>query len=295
MEAAQKLAQAQIEARQAAEQRAKQEIKARKAAQITTGVAVVSAVIVSVIGFIAYIQQQEAKIQTAKALTQTAETFLVSRKPFDALIAGIKAARELQTSFRFGHSDILNQTKAVMLVTATKISEFNRLQGHEAWVSAVSFSPDGEVLASASSDGIVRLWRKDGTPIKTLEAHEAWVSAVSFSPDGSVLASASYDGTVRLWKKDGTPIKTLEAHEDSVNAVSFSPDGEVLASASGKGGPLGISISISGLELLGFGSNDNTVRLWSWDLNVLVDSHCNWLQDYLKTQDQDFCDYIKEK
>ncbi|KAF2840255.1 HET-domain-containing protein [Patellaria atrata CBS 101060] len=64
------------------------------------------------------------------------------------------------------------------------------LEGHTSSVNAVAFSPDGQVVASASGDRT---------------GHTGWVSAVAFSPDGQVVASASYDRTVRLWdSKTGT-------------------------------------------------------------------------------------------
>jgi WD40 repeat protein len=84
------------------------------------------------------------------------------------------------------------------------------------WVNAITFSPDGNTLASASKDGTIRLWDLPiGNEKQRLEGYSSPVNALAFSPDGKILVSASDDSTIRLWDlTTGDERQRLEGHRD---------------------------------------------------------------------------------
>jgi WD40 repeat protein len=179
---------------------------------------------------------------------------------------------------------------------------------HKNWVTSVSFSHDGKIIASGGDgeDGTIKLWHLDGTLITTLTGHRKGINSISFSPDDKIIASGSTDQTIKLWKKDGTLITTLAGHSDSVTSVSFSPDGEFIASGSTDksiklwkkdGIPIttlnGHSDSVNSVsfspdgKILASASKDGKLILWSLQLDDVIARGCQWLQDYFLTHPQD--------
>ena len=60
-------------------------------------------------------------------------------------------------------------------------------------VTAVTFGPDGHLLAAGSADKTVRIWDlATGQESRTLIGHSDWVTDVSLGPDGSRLVSSNF-------------------------------------------------------------------------------------------------------
>lgn len=164
------------------------------------------------------------------------------------------------------------------------LDDVEGLLGRISWTSAVlavSWHPDGDVLATGSADGAVHLWDvTNGEEIARLGRIDPGdpVRCVTWSPTGARLAAASEDALLRIWDplrpeeperrlrglsvawysedllaaglRDGTvqlvdlrskTARNLEAHAERVSALAWK--GDRLAS----------------------GSTDGTVAVWSRD------------------------------
>lgn len=110
-------------------------------------------------------------------------------------------------------------------------------RGHRDFVSAVAFSPDGTLLASASHDGQIRLWLTSSHRLyRTLSRGGEKIDALAFSPAGNLLAAASPEGRVRVWQfRRGQLVRSLGDGIAGFRSVAFSPDGRWLAAASDSG------------------------------------------------------------
>ncbi len=102
-------------------------------------------------------------------------------------------------------------------------------------IDALAFSKDGNLIASGSEDGIIRVWGvTSGQQIFALYGHSGWIPCIAYSPDGTLIASGSGDRTVRMWDVETRQvIWTGLGHTDNVNGICFTPDGKRLVSVGG--------------------------------------------------------------
>jgi len=113
-------------------------------------------------------------------------------------------------------------------------------QLHAAPVTSLAFDAAGTQLATASADGIIKVWRAgaDFALVHQTEmaAHTGAVTTVAFTPGGRTLASGGVDRNIVLWDPvTGQERLTLNGHADRLLRVQFTNEGRTLISVSRDG------------------------------------------------------------
>jgi WD40 repeat protein/serine/threonine protein kinase len=207
----------------------------------------VSAVTLLILGAaVLYYQRQQAQSQLIETLK------LYEEQGRQEMLKGNLegAAVYLSEAYAKGADDIALR---YMLSTALAKAE-NRLSitlgTHTDSVTKVAFSPDGELIITASKDKTARIWSvKNGKELAILSGHKDALTFACFSPDGNLALTSSLDKTACIWQvNSGKLLTTLEGHLDAVNKAIFSP---------------------SGREILTI-SYDSTAKLWSQTTGKLI-------------------------
>ncbi|MBD2201978.1 caspase family protein [Calothrix sp. FACHB-1219] len=239
-----------------AERKRQQFAQKKRLRQAQQAIIVISVLGIAASGFgvFAYFQKQAAQLREISALNASSEALLLSNQQLEALIAGVKSGREVK-QVSTANKDIQLTTIATLEQAVSQSQEINRLQGHSQQVNAVSFSHDGKIIASASDDGTIKLWRVDGKILKTITDNQR-VTSLVFSPDDKLIA-ASTDKSIKLYNIDGKIIKAFTGYADIINSLDFSYDGKTLVSA----------------------SRDKTIKLWRIDGTIINtwNAHNGWV------------------
>lgn len=153
-----------------------------------------------------------------------------------------------------------NFASKIFFPNDTLVNVIDFIEGHYNKINCVRFSPNGNIIVTASGeeetflykyqDNTIKLWdATSGKLVQTLEGHSKSVNSASFSPDSKIIAAASDDYTIKLWDvASGKSIQILNEYIGKLKSVSFSPVDQIIACV----------------------SDNNTVKLWDVTSGQLI-------------------------
>lgn len=144
---------------------------------------------------------------------------------------------QLLTFSPHGRTLAVGNCHGVELWDVSTLTRRTILQGHDGFLTAIAFNPEGTFLASASRSGhkTLQLWNTSvGENPQVLIEHSGDIHSLAFSPDGDTLISGGWDGTLQFWDIPALTLRrTIREESTPVRSVAFSPDGTQFALARG--------------------------------------------------------------
>ena len=218
--------------------------------------------------------KKAAKKTVKKAAKKTVKKAAKKKSPplshhLDAELGFVKV---LSLAARPGYNEVAVGSRSGLIVSidlesGEVLSEF---KGHDAFVSALGYNPEGRVLASTGNDKTLRLWNAaNGTfdsdlagivaspRARTLAGqfmrgarpgHSLTALALAWGGE-EVIGTGGQDRMVKYWE-EGKMLRTFDWHEGPISAVAFRP-----------GSPR--------LELLS-ASHDGSLRSWDHEAGSMI-------------------------
>ncbi len=127
------------------------------------------------------------------------------------------------------------ESGAIKLWDARTGQEQARIEGSSGTVKTLAFSGDGSRLASADSDGSVRVWEAATGRLLTSTKLTTASFQIAFAPDLKTMAVLGPEYTILLLDvATGRERAALKGHRNQIFSLAFSPDGKTLASGAGE-------------------------------------------------------------
>ena len=212
----------------------------------------------------------DAQNRFLEASSTSAESMFNSGEELDALVKATETGKALKNTPAF----VVNEKNRIQVIDTLRkivygIKEKNRLFTNDTAVISVSYSPDGQMLASINKDGTIRLWQNDGKLIKEFSANQTTDKSdflgIRFSADGQNLISGSRTQGIQIWHRqpDGSfALNKSIPDKDGIMTFSLNPNSQIIVT------------STTG--------NQNIIKLRNWDGKVLnsFSGHTDRINDF---------------